>query len=198
MLSPPSRCMLKDSPNKLKVASGTTQSLSEPSTPPSNAAAVLSSATKTVKKTISGQNSSSQQLPSTNQQSSYLQDPGLSCLLSQLGRINAQIQHLDYLQKCITNEEEAYKRELAATLAKTLVSSSTNNGQESDRSQSNLNHGTGTWSPSQSTTHPNDDSKRQFDQWVKCWDDEVGAEYYYNAGTGEASWVDPRHGNIAA
>mmetsp|Transcript_37621 Transcript_37621/g.55100 ORF Transcript_37621/g.55100 Transcript_37621/m.55100 type:complete len:351 (+) Transcript_37621:241-1293(+) len=27
--------------------------------------------------------------------------------------------------------------------------------------------------------------------WVEYWDEEVGASYYYNTSTGEASWVDP-------
>jgi hypothetical protein len=36
-------------------------------------------------------------------------------------------------------------------------------------------------------------SKKSKDKgrWVKYFDNEVGAEYFYNTLTGEASWVDP-------
>ena len=29
------------------------------------------------------------------------------------------------------------------------------------------------------------------EEWIEYWDEEVGASYYYNAMTGEASWVGP-------
>jgi hypothetical protein len=34
-------------------------------------------------------------------------------------------------------------------------------------------------------------------QWVKQYDTEVQAEYWYNNVTGEASWLDPRYGSMA-
>ena len=32
------------------------------------------------------------------------------------------------------------------------------------------------------------------EEWVNYWDDEVGANYWYNKRTGDASWQDPRMG----
>jgi hypothetical protein len=32
-------------------------------------------------------------------------------------------------------------------------------------------------------------------EWVKHYDQEVQAEYWFNTVTGEASWLDPRYGN---
>lgn len=34
-------------------------------------------------------------------------------------------------------------------------------------------------------------SKNEEDQWIEYWDEEVGARYYYNIVTAEASWVGP-------
>jgi hypothetical protein len=62
------------------------------------------------------------------------------------------------LRQVIADYEEEYKRELAASLAKSMVK--------------NLKHDVSS-------------------QWVKYYDNEVGAEYFYNTETKEASWVDP-------
>ncbi len=34
-------------------------------------------------------------------------------------------------------------------------------------------------------------TKEEQEQWVEYWDEEVGANYYYNILTGEATWVAP-------
>lgn len=120
--------------------------------------------------------------PDTNRPPSSLGDPGLACILSQLGRVNAQIRYHDYFKTQVLDTEEQYKRELAASLATSLVSSSPNIGNEMA-----TNHDTGVNRKQDANTNS------QSDQWVKCYDDEVGSEYYYNLQTGEASWVDPRH-----
>jgi hypothetical protein len=92
------------------------------------------------------------------QPSSHLQDEGLTCLLTQLRRVNDQLRHNNALRQVIADYEEEYKRELAASLAKSMVK--------------NLKHDVSS-------------------QWVKYYDNEVGAEYFYNTETKEASWVDP-------
>jgi len=121
----------------------------------------------------------------------YLRDdPGLACLTSQLNRINAQIRYLDYFKKSVADAEEECKREMAASLAKSLVASSSDKEDDgrSGRSHSSIQSNSFT-AP---TAYPK--TSTNFDQWVKCWDAEVGAEYFYNNATGEASWLDPRYG----
>ena len=93
------------------------------------------------------------------EKSTNLNDQGLTCLLSQLARVNEQLRYNDSLKKVLVDYEEEYKRDLAASLAKSLVKKK--------------------------------DDKPVESRWVTCYDDEVGAEYFYNEETGEASWVDP-------
>lgn len=88
---------------------------------------------------------------------------GLSCLLSQLDRVNDQLRYNDSVKQVLADYEEEYKRDLASSLAKSMVSSSKN--LRDDNSGKN--------------------------NWVKYYDEEVEAEYFYNHETGEASWVDP-------
>lgn len=90
-------------------------------------------------------------------------EKGLSCLLSQLDRINDQLRYNNLLKQVIADYEEEYKRDLAASLAKSMVASS-------------------------KKTKDDNSSKTT---WVKYYDEEVEAEYFYNHETGEASWVDP-------
>ena len=86
-------------------------------------------------------------------------DPGLACLLSQLDRVNQQIE-----------THERFKQLVAQ--AKKL---------EEDRKAKAEN---------------SNDSRSQNDEptveWEKHWDDAVGAEYYFNPKTGEASWLPPK------
>ena len=99
------------------------------------------------------------------QEPTYLHDRGLTCLLSQLGRINDQIQYNDSLKKVLADYEEENKRALAASMTKSSVSScSKSNGEINGPKVSN---------------------------WKKYYDNEVGAEYFFNHQTGEASWLDP-------
>ncbi|KAL7537426.1 hypothetical protein ACHAXR_007817 [Thalassiosira sp. AJA248-18] len=116
--------------------------------------------------------------PSIEEEPAYIRnDPGLACLTSQLGRINAQIMCHDYFKRSVADAEEECKRDLAASLAKSLVSSSSigdgRNGREYQTSQ------------------PNYLNAPSMNQWIKKWDPEVGAEYFFNIQTGEASWLDP-------
>ena len=116
--------------------------------------------------------------PTREEEPSYLRDdPGLACLTSQLGRVNAQLRFLDKFKKSVAVAEEHCKRDLAASRAKSLASSSLNDNGKSHSSQTKPAHQ---------------------DAWVRKWDEEVEAEYWFNAVTGEASWLDPRgYGNIA-
>lgn len=118
--------------------------------------------------------------PTREEEPSYLRDdPGLACLTSQLGRVNAQLRFLDNLKKRVADAEEQSKQDLAASRAKSFVSSSSLN-------DTGRNHSSQTTSP----THQ--------DAWERKWDSEVEAEYWFNSVTGEASWLDPRgFGNIA-
>ena len=97
--------------------------------------------------------------PYKENKSAHLNDQGLTCLFSQLARVNDQLRYNDSLKQILVDHEEEYKRNLAASLAKSLVKNKEDTPLES--------------------------------QWVTCYDDEVGAEYFYNQETGEASWVDP-------
>ncbi|KAL3790177.1 hypothetical protein ACHAWO_012959 [Cyclotella atomus] len=90
---------------------------------------------------------------------SYLQDKGLTCLIAQLGRVDTKIRYNNSLKQLLIDYEEEYKRELAASLAKSMVG--------------------------------NSEKSKDKGLWVKYFDNEVGAEYFYNTLTGEASWVDP-------
>jgi hypothetical protein len=48
------------------------------------------------------------------------------------------------------------------------------------------------------TSSPDQDVKgdtAEQQEWVKYYDQEVQAEYWFNTVTGEASWLDPRYGN---
>jgi hypothetical protein len=119
---------------------------------------------------------------SAQEEPAYLRDDaGLACLTAQLGRINAQARYLEFFKKNVADAEEACKRDLAASLANSLVGLSVN---KTGSSQSKSN----------SVDQPNQDSADNLNQWIKCWDAEVGAEYFYNNITGEASWFDPKYG----
>lgn len=93
------------------------------------------------------------------------QDGGLACLLSQLGRINNQIRHNDAIRKVLSDYVDEYNLQAQALLTKSTVDSD-------------------------SRAKKSDDGDGE-SHWVRFFDDEVGAEYYYNQETGEASWVDP-------
>ncbi len=109
------------------------------------------------------------------QRPSYLNDPSLQVLLSELEKNNASIRNHEAFQAHVAEVEEQLKQEFSVRIA----SSSASAGDQKE-----------------------DKTKRTFDQeerntntladWMICFDDEVGAEYYYNERTGEASWVDPR------
>ena len=117
--------------------------------------------------------------PTHEEDPPYLRnDPGLACLTSQLGRINAQLRFLDNLKKRVAEAEEHCKRDLAASRAKSLASSSSSN----DNGKS----------------HSSQTKPAGQDAWERKWDSEVEAEYWFNSVTGEASWLDPRgYGKIA-
>lgn len=97
-------------------------------------------------------------------QPSYLQDRGLTCLLKQLGRVNEKIRHNNAMKEILADYEEQYKRELAASLAKSMVASSKTSQEDTATSKG---------------------------IWVKYFDESVGADFFFNSLTGEASWVDP-------
>lgn len=102
-------------------------------------------------------------------------DPGLAFLTSQLGKIEAQIRYLEQFKRSVTDAEERCLRELAAaSAAKSLVSE-----EKSDSSAE---------APPET-----DANEKSSSQWVRKWDPEVGAEYFFNLATGEASWLDPRY-----
>ena len=100
-------------------------------------------------------------------------DPGLACLTLQLERTNEYIRCLGRLKKSFADAE--------TSLEKSTVSSSSSKDQ-ADRD------------PSAMTASSSD---QDANQWVKCYDTEVKADYFYNHVTGEASWLDPRYGNMA-
>ena len=90
-------------------------------------------------------------------------DPGLACLLSQLDRVNQQIE-----------KHEQFKQQKAQ--AKKLVEEE----KKSKAAATSLNDG-----QTRNTEHTI--------EWEKHWDDAVGAEYYFNPKTGEASWLPPQN-----
>jgi hypothetical protein len=55
----------------------------------------------------------------------YLQDKGLTCLAAQLGRVNDKIRYNNSRKQVLIDFEEDYKRELAASLAKSIVATTT-------------------------------------------------------------------------
>jgi len=107
-----------------------------------------------------------------NKQPSYLNDPFLQVLLSQLEKTNASIRIHDAFQAHAADVEEKFKREFTVNIANCLVH---NRDQKDDQTKRTL-----------------DPNANTLSDWMICYDDEVGAEYYYNKKTGEASWVDPR------
>ena len=100
-------------------------------------------------------------IESRSDQPNFHQDGGLSCFMTQLKRVNNKLIYNDSSNQVFADYEEEDKREIAASLAKSMIASS----------------------------DVKDVSKKS--KWIKCYDDEIGAEYYYNSETGEASWVDP-------
>ena len=125
----------------------------------------------------------------TKEEPEYIRnDPGLACLASQLGRINAQIRYLDQFKKSVAIAEEECKQELeAASREKAMESSSSTNDKaghnenDDQSSQANLTLASGS-------------KDSNLNQWKRQWDPEVKAEYFFNQATGEASWLDPRYG----
>ncbi|KAL3783750.1 hypothetical protein HJC23_004869 [Cyclotella cryptica] len=105
---------------------------------------------------------------SINSDYSCKYDRGLTCLLSQLARINEQIQYNNSLKKVLADYDEENKRDLAASLAKSTVASGSkcckSDGETKDSKTSN---------------------------WTKYYDTAVEAEYFFNHQSGEASWLDP-------
>jgi hypothetical protein len=92
-------------------------------------------------------------------------DPGLACLLAQLERVNQQIEKHELFKERVTQAEKQFA-ELKAKAAASETSASMDDGQLSN-----------------TTTDT--------DEWETHWDDAVGAWYYFNPKTGEASWLPP-------
>ncbi|KAL9182144.1 hypothetical protein ACHAXT_012796 [Thalassiosira profunda] len=95
-------------------------------------------------------------------------DPGLACLRSQLGQIDAQIRCLEEFKERVVAAEEACLRELEAR--KKPPATETGAGVAKSKSSNESD---------------------AMSAWVKKWDSEIGAEYFYNEVTGEASWLPP-------
>jgi hypothetical protein len=112
-------------------------------------------------------------------------DPGLACLASQLRRINAQIMRLERLKERVADAEEWCKDDLTAA---------TSSGGSIDSSSSSKDEAPGRNASATTKSSLDQDAKGQ---WVKQYDTEVQAEYWYNNVTGEASWLDPRYGSMA-
>ncbi len=91
-------------------------------------------------------------------------DPGLASLLAQLERVNQQIAAHERFKEQKAQAEQIVAEELQAK-AESPGNISPNDGQ------------------SQNTEDSTD--------WETHWDDAVGAEYYFNPKTGEASWLPP-------
>ena len=89
-------------------------------------------------------------------------DPGLACLLSQLERVNQQIEAHERFKEQVTHAKKLAEEEDRKVKA-------ANAAPNDDRSQ-------------------NDEPTVE---WEKHWDDAAGAEYYFNPKTGEASWLHP-------
>lgn len=88
-------------------------------------------------------------------------DEGLACLTSQLGRINEQIRYLDYVKNSVGHAEEQCRRELAASLAKSLVASSASNDGVG---------GSGGGGSSRSFSQPNSAiGSNNLSEWTKYW-----------------------------
>lgn len=107
-----------------------------------------------------------------NKQPSYLNDPSLQVLLSQLEKTNASIRIHDAFQAHAADVEETFKREFTLNMANSLAH---NRDQKDDQTKRTL-----------------DPNANTLSDWMICYDNEVGAEYYYNKKTREACWVDPR------
>ena len=84
--------------------------------------------------------------PSSTEEPAYLRnDPGLACLTSQLGRLTAQIRYHDYFKISVADAEEECKRDLAASLAKSLVSSSAEHTGHSGKFHSSQSNSLNQW-----------------------------------------------------
>ena len=112
-------------------------------------------------------------------QSTSVNDPGLACLTSQLGRINAQIRYLDQFKKNVAIAEE--EREKSMESSSSANDKSGHNENDDQSSQANLTLTSGS-------------KENGLNQWIRSWDPQVEAEYFFNQATGEASWLDPRYG----
>ena len=112
-------------------------------------------------------------------------DPGLACLASQLRRIKAQIMCLERLKERVADAEERCKEDPTAA---------TSSGGSNDSSSSSKDKAPGGNASATTKSSLDQDAKGQ---WVKQYDTEVQAEYWYNNVTGEASWLDPRYGSMA-
>ena len=89
-------------------------------------------------------------------------DSGLKCLLAQLERVNLQIEKHERFKEQVA---QAKKRTEEFRLEKAKAKSS---------------------QPTESET-----TVEPIDVWETHWDDAVGAEYYFNPRTGEATWLPP-------
>ena len=92
-------------------------------------------------------------------------DPGLACLLSQLERVNQQIEHHELFKAQVVEAEKLAEEFKAKAAAASEASALLNDSQL------------------QNTTDT--------DEWETHFDDAVGAEYYFNPKTGEATWLSP-------
>lgn len=66
-------------------------------------------------------------------------DPGLACLTSQLGRVNAQIRYHEHFKQQVVEAEQRSRKELEE-LAKSLESSSLNDTSQTQPKSTSLNH----------------------------------------------------------
>ena len=90
-------------------------------------------------------------------------DPGLACLEAQLARVNEQIRQHEEFKKKVADAEEQCKQDL---LAKEYLLASS------------------------SSVHERVDEQKP-NPWEQYFDDEVGTDYWFNATTGEATWIQP-------
>lgn len=101
---------------------------------------------------------------SSSEEPAYLRnDPGLACLTSQLGRINAQIRYHEQFKQSFADAEEQCIRDLeAASLAKSLASSSLNDSDQGRKYVSSESN-------SMTTASAYHDVTSKLNQWVKHW-----------------------------
>jgi hypothetical protein len=91
-------------------------------------------------------------------------NPGLACLRAQLERVNKEIE-----------SHERFKEQLA----------------EAEKQLRQLQESKST--STKSAASKSNDGESETEEWETHYDDQVGAEYYYNPKTREASWLPPKY-----